>query len=68
MKPSENDVLSKYKTQKSRLLEMGIGEEHQTEDEIMENMGYLKVYDAGNKVRYFWFNGFNCYNWFTRLM
>lgn len=50
VKPSENDVLSKYKTQKSRLLEMGIGEEHQTEDEIMENMGYLKVYDAGNKV------------------
>lgn len=47
---STNTVLSRYQTQKSKLIKSGIGTEEQTEDEIMSNIGYLKVYDCGNKV------------------
>ena len=47
---STNTILSRYQTQKSRLIKSGIGTEEQTEDEIMSNIGYLKVYDCGNKV------------------
>lgn len=47
---SENDVLSRYKTQKGELVAKNWGTYDQTEDEIMENHGYLKIYDAGNKV------------------
>ena len=42
------EVLSRYKTQKKKLIKMGLGTPDQTEDEIMRNLGYLKVYDAGN--------------------
>lgn len=47
---STNTILSRYQTQKSKLIKSGIGTEEQTEDEIMSNIGYLKVYDCGNKV------------------
>jgi hypothetical protein len=43
-----NNVLSRYQTQKQRLLDLGIGAENQTEDEIMSSHGYLKVYNSGN--------------------
>lgn len=49
------DVLSRYQTMKHKLVEMGLGSEDQTEDEIMENLGYLKIYDCGN-LRYIWSN------------
>lgn len=42
------DVLPRYKTQKRKLLEKGLGVPEQTEDEIMENQGYYKVFDSGN--------------------
>lgn len=44
----EFDVLSRYKTQKRKLLAKGLGKEEQTENEIMETLGYYKVYDSGN--------------------
>ena len=43
-----NKVLTRYQTQKNRLVELGIGTEGQTEDEIMKETGYLKIYDSGN--------------------
>ena len=42
------EVLPRYKTQKKKLLKMRLGTEDQTEDEIMSNLGYMKVYDSGN--------------------
>lgn len=42
------DVLPRYKTQKHKLLEKGLGVEEQTENEIMEGQGYYKVFDSGN--------------------
>lgn len=45
---NSQDILSRYQTQKHKLLEAGLGTEEQTEDDIMYNMNYLKVYDSGN--------------------
>lgn len=46
--PSENIVLSRYQTQKQKLIEDGLGTEDQTEEEIMKSLGYMRVYDSGN--------------------
>lgn len=43
-----NKVLKRYQTQKHKLIEAGLGTEEQTENEIMESLGYIKVYDCGN--------------------
>ena len=48
-------VLTRYQTQKQRLLDMGYGIYGDTEDEIMTNMGYIKVYDSGN-LRLHWYS------------
>lgn len=45
---STENVLNRYQTQKHKLLEKGLGTPDQTEDEIMEDLGFLKIYDAGN--------------------
>lgn len=45
-KPDE--VLTRYKTQKQRLLAQGLGNENQTEEEIMYSLGYYKIYNSGN--------------------
>ena len=50
-----NKILTRYQTQKARLIKAGLGTEDQTEDEIMHGLGYLKVYDCGNKV-FLWTN------------
>lgn len=47
---TEDRILNRYQTQKSNLVTKGWGTPDQTEDEIMKNQGYLKIYDAGNKV------------------
>lgn len=50
-----NAVLSRYQTQKHKLLEKGLN--GATETEIMLKLGYRKVYDCGSKVwvkRYEW--------------
>ena len=41
-------VLSRYQTQKDKLVKSGYGKSEQTEDEIMKNLGYLKIYNCGN--------------------
>lgn len=46
-------TLSRYQTMKHKLLEKGFGDPNQTEDEIMEDNGYLKIYDCGN-LRFKW--------------
>jgi len=50
----KNIVLSRYQTQKHKLIEAKLGKEEQTEDEIMEFMGYFKVCDSGN-IRLAWY-------------
>ena len=45
---NNNEVLTRYQTQKSKLIDKGIGTDEDTEDEIMLNNGYYKVYDSGN--------------------
>lgn len=48
VEPDTAEVLTRYQTQKGRLVKKGLGNESQTEDDIMYDLGYLKVYDAGN--------------------
>lgn len=50
---STNSVLTRYQTQKKILVEQGLGTSDQTEDEIMVNNGFFKIYDAGN-IRLEW--------------
>lgn len=38
----------RYQTQKKSLVAKGLGTEEQTEDNIMESLGYFKIYDSGN--------------------
>ena len=46
-------VLSRYQTQKHKLVEAGLGTDNETEDEIMMSLNYLKIYDSGNiKLEY----------------
>lgn len=46
-------VLSRYQTQKSKLIEMGIADETDTEDSAMYSIGYYKIYNSGNlKLEY----------------
>jgi hypothetical protein len=49
----KNTVLSRYQTQKQRLIDEGLGTEDQTEDNIMSMLNFLKVYDSGN-IRLEW--------------
>ena len=44
----DNTVLTRYQTQKKRLIAYGYGDESQTEVEIMQSLGFLRVYDCGN--------------------
>lgn len=45
---SNNKVVSRYSTQKDKLVANGLGSEQETEDQIMYRQGYLKVYNCGN--------------------
>ena len=49
----DNNVISRYKTTKRELVEAGLGTEDDTENAIMERLGYLKIYDCGN-AKYIW--------------
>lgn len=44
----ESIVLSRYETQKEKLIRNGLGNKDQTEREIMISLGYNQVYDCGN--------------------
>ena len=50
---NESGVLTRYQTQKHRLIEAGLGTEDQTEAEIMHNLGYVRIYDCGN-YKFIW--------------
>ena len=45
---SQLNVLSRYQTQKHILVKNNLGNIEQTEDDIMSNLGYYKVYNSGN--------------------
>lgn len=45
--------LSRYQTQKQRLIDAGLGGQGNTEEEIMQNLGYVRIYDCGN-AKYVW--------------
>jgi hypothetical protein len=51
-------VLKRYQTQKQKLIEEGLGKYGNTEDEIMSNLNYLKIYNSGN-LRFEWYNDTN---------
>ena len=53
--PKTNDVLTRYQTMKHKLIEKGIGYINETETEIMERLGYYKIYDCGN-MKFTWRN------------
>lgn len=46
-------VLSRYQTQKHKLIEQGLGVYGSTEDDIMYNIGYYKIYDSDN-IKMLW--------------
>lgn len=49
-KPCDNIIMRRYETMKHKLISKGLGNESQTEDEIMRELGFLKIYDSGNMV------------------
>ena len=51
--PKTMDVLTRYQTQKHKLIEAGFGIEEDTESSIMNKRGYIKVYDSGN-AKFIW--------------
>lgn len=51
----KKEVLSRYQTQKHKLLEQGLGDLGNTESEIMKELKFLRVYDSGN-LRLEWRN------------
>ena len=53
--PDRNEVLPRYQTQKQKLVNLGLDAYGDTEDEIMKNLEYLKIYDSGN-LKFIWYN------------
>ena len=49
-------VLSRYMVTKKKLIELGYEAFGETENEIMSNLGYLKIHDSGN-LRFVWNRG-----------
>lgn len=48
VKSKTGDVLTRYQTQKHKIVEQGLCNKNETEDEIMKSSGYTKIYDSGN--------------------
>ena len=46
--PSNLDLLTRYQTMKTKLIDSGLGRAEQTEDDIMYNLNYFKIYNSGN--------------------
>lgn len=42
------DIKTRYQTQKNRLVKQELGTSDMTEDQIMQSLGYVKIYDCGN--------------------
>jgi hypothetical protein len=47
---SKKTKLTRYKTQKHKLVEAGFGDANSTESDIMEDLDYVKIHDSGNLV------------------
>lgn len=45
---SRNDAISRYKTQRNRLVDLGLCEDNETESDAMHKLNYYKVYNCGN--------------------
>ena len=50
---NDQNIVSRYNSQKHKLIANGIGKEEETEDEIMSRLGYIKIYDSGN-LKFIW--------------
>lgn len=50
---NDKTVLTRYQTQIKKLKDQGLDVYGHTEDEIMQNRGYFKIYDSGN-MRFIW--------------
>lgn len=50
---NDKTVLTRYQTQIKKLKDQGLEVYGHTEDEIMQNRGYFKIYDSGN-MRFVW--------------
>lgn len=50
---NDKTVLTRYQTQIKKLKDQGLEIYGHTEDEIMQNRGYFKIYDSGN-MRFVW--------------
>lgn len=48
VKSKTGDVITRYQTQKHKIVEQGLCNKNETEDEIMKSSGYTKIYDSGN--------------------
>ena len=48
-----NETLSRYQTQKQKLIDKGYNKYGDTEDEIMHNLDYCKIYNCGN-IKFIW--------------
>lgn len=48
-----SEVIPRYKTQLNKLKELGLEKYGSTENDIMTNLGYIKLYNCGNRV-YTW--------------
>lgn len=53
--PITNKTLTRYQTMKHKLIEKGLGTPDMTEADIMESLGYIRIYDCGN-MRFSWYN------------
>lgn len=47
------EIYKRYQTQKSKLVEKEWGHLEQTEEEIMESHGFVKIHDSGN-IKFIW--------------
>lgn len=56
VKMTDNTFLSRYQTTKQKLIDSGLGSSDQTEDDIMTQLDYVKVYDCG-QLRYEYIEG-----------
>lgn len=46
---NKEDVLTRYQTTVKELIKLGLGKEGDSESDIMTSLGYLRVFDSGNK-------------------
>ena len=48
-----NEIMSRYQSQKHRLVKKGLADSNQSEREALSSVGYLRIYDCGC-IRFIW--------------